>query len=82
MTSTIGWLVMVSKTEEQYVEEEIFAALNKTWTRIGMGKIALANSLVGRPLFAPEEVDLLINALIPNEEEKTCHPTSVGLTGS
>jgi hypothetical protein len=46
---------------------EFTVALNKTWTRIGMGKVALANSLVGRLHFTPEEVALLISAVIPSQ---------------
>lgn len=45
------------------------AAMQKTYTRIGMGKVALANSLVGNPLFTPEEVALLVSALTPKTEE-------------
>lgn len=41
------------------------AAMNKTYTRIGMGKIALANAIAGNPLFNPEEVVLLISVLVP-----------------
>ncbi len=41
------------------------AAMNKTYTRIGMGKVALANALAGNPLFTPEEVALLVSALTP-----------------
>jgi hypothetical protein len=73
---------MVQKAEKEPAIDEFSAALNKTWTRIGMGKVALANSLVGRPLFAPEEVSLLTNALIQSNEENDCSPTNIGMTGS
>lgn len=46
---------------------EFTVAMNKTWTRIGMGKVALANSRVGRLHFTPEEVALLISAVIPSQ---------------
>ncbi|MHA2369442.1 MAG: hypothetical protein ACXADX_11540 [Candidatus Hodarchaeales archaeon] len=41
------------------------AAMKKTYTRIGMGKVALANALAGNPLFTPEEIALLVSALVP-----------------
>lgn len=44
---------------------EFTVAISKTWIRIGMGKVALANSQVGRPHFTSEEVTLLISAAIP-----------------
>ncbi|MFW9916863.1 MAG: hypothetical protein ACFFGZ_14755 [Candidatus Thorarchaeota archaeon] len=59
---------MLYRTEEEPIEEEFFAALSKTWTRIGMGKVALANSLVGRPILAPDEIILLTNAVVPKIE--------------
>jgi hypothetical protein len=39
--------------------------MKKTYTRIGMGKVALANALAGNPLFTPEEIALLVSALVP-----------------
>lgn len=69
---------MLYRTEEEHVDgqlsrpedqdDEFFAALSKTWTRIGMGKVALANSLVGRPILAPDEIILLNKALVPKIE--------------
>ncbi|MFX0113776.1 MAG: hypothetical protein ACFFB3_04455 [Candidatus Hodarchaeota archaeon] len=47
--------------------QEFSTAMNKTWTRIGMGKVALANFLVGRPPFTQDELSLLSKAIIPND---------------
>ncbi|MHA2232336.1 MAG: hypothetical protein ACXAB4_07580 [Candidatus Hodarchaeales archaeon] len=59
-------------TDERYSDDDLLPALNKTWTRIGMGKIALANSLVGRPVLGSEEIVLLARALIPDSNEESC----------
>ena len=67
---------MMGDEEKELTVAEVAAALSKTWTRIAMGKVALANCLVGRPPFAPKEVDLLTKALIPTDlEEASYHST-------
>jgi hypothetical protein len=68
MTNASGSFGMLYITEEEPTDDEFFAALSKTWTRIGMGKVALANSLVGRPILAPDEIIMLTKALVPEIE--------------
>ena len=69
-------LNMMGDEEKELTVAEVAAALSKTWTRIGMGKVALANCLVGRPQFASKEVDLLTKALSPTDlEEASYHST-------